>query len=235
MPVFARLLALLLAAAALGGCATTNGGNSADPWENLNRKTFAFNDSLDRHVLKPVATGYEKVVPGFAREGVNNFFDNLDDIGTSLNNFLQGKPGQGLSDAGRFVVNTTLGVFGLWDVATPMGLDKHYEDFGQTLGVWGVSSGPYLVLPLLGPSSARDAPARIVDPSWYYSNYVDPESLYWGLWGLDKVRTRANLLKAETLVNDAALDKYSFIRDAWLQRRRSQVYDGHPPRVKEEE
>jgi phospholipid-binding lipoprotein MlaA len=230
-----HLLALLLATFVLGGCATTNGGNSADPWENLNRKTFAFNDTLDRAVLKPVATGYEKVVPGFAREGVNNFFDNLDDIGTSLNNLLQGKPGQGLSDAGRFLVNTTLGVFGLWDVATPMGLEKHNEDFGQTLGVWGVRSGPYLVLPLLGPSSARDAPARIVDPSWYYSTYVDPESLYWGLWGLEKVRTRANLLKAETLVNDAALDKYSFIRDAWLQRRRSQVYDGNPPRVKEEE
>jgi phospholipid-binding lipoprotein MlaA len=235
MPVFSRLLALLLACAALGGCATTNGGNSADPWENFNRKTFAFNETLDRHVMKPVAQGYEKVVPGFAREGVNNFFDNLDDVGTSLNNFLQGKPGQGVSDVGRFLVNTTLGIFGLWDVATPLGLEKHYEDFGQTLGVWGVNSGPYLVLPLLGPSSARDAPARIVDPSWYYSTYVDPESLYWGLWGLEKVRTRANLLKAETLVNDAALDKYSFIRDAWLQRRRSQVYDGNPPRVKEEE
>ena len=235
MSRFAPLLALLAAVVALGGCATTNGEKGPDPWENLNRKTFAFNDALDRAVLKPVATGYEKVVPGFAREGVNNFFDNLDDVGTSINNLLQGKPGQGLSDAGRFLINTTLGIFGLWDVATPMGLEKHNEDFGQTLGVWGVQSGPYLVLPLLGPSSARDAPARIVDPSWYYSNYVDPESLYWGLWGLDKVRTRANLLKAESLVSEAALDKYSFIRDAWLQRRRNQVYDGHPPRAKEEE
>jgi phospholipid-binding lipoprotein MlaA len=235
MPALARITALLLFAAALGGCATTNSGASADPWENFNRKTFAFNETLDRAVMKPVAIGYEKVVPGFAREGVNNFFENLDDVGTSLNNFLQGKPGQGISDVGRFLVNTTLGVFGLWDVATPMGLEKHYEDFGQTLGTWGVQSGPYLVLPLLGPSSARDAPARIVDPSWYYSTYVDPESLYWGLWGLEKVRTRANLLKAENLVQQAALDKYSFIRDAWLQRRRSQVYDGNPPRVKEEE
>jgi phospholipid-binding lipoprotein MlaA len=235
MPVLHRLLALLLAAAALGGCATTNSGSGADPWENFNRKSFAFNDALDRHVMKPVATGYEKVVPGFAREGVNNFFDNIQDIGTSLNNFLQGKPGQGASDAGRFLVNTTLGVFGLWDVATPMGLEKHDEDFGQTLGVWGVQSGPYLVLPLLGPSSARDGPARLVDPAWYVNSYVDPESLYWGLWGLEKVRTRANLLKAESLVNEAALDKYSFIRDAWLQRRRNQVFDGNPPRVKEEE
>jgi phospholipid-binding lipoprotein MlaA len=235
MPFAARLFAPLLAALALAGCATPNGGNGADPWENLNRKTFAFNEQLDKAVLKPVAKGYEKVVPGFAREGVNNFFDNLEDIGTSLNNLLQGKAGQGASDAGRFLVNSVLGVFGLWDVATPMGLEKHYEDFGQTLGVWGVQSGPYLVLPLLGPSTARDGPARIVDPSWYYSTYVDPESVYWGLWTLDKVRTRANLLKAESLVEGAALDKYSFIRDAWLQRRRSQVYDGNPPRLKEEE
>jgi len=235
MPLAARLAAFLLAAAALGGCATTNGGNSDDPWENFNRKTFAFNEKLDQAVLKPVAQGYVKVVPGFAREGVNNFFDNLEDVGTSLNNFLQGKPGQGFSDAGRFVVNTVFGVFGLWDVATPLGIEKHYEDFGQTLGVWGVHPGPYLVLPLLGPSTLRYAPAKVVDPSWYYSNYVDPQSVYWGLWGLEKVRTRANLLKAESVLDQAALDKYSFIRDAWLQRRQSQVYDGHPPRVKEEE
>jgi phospholipid-binding lipoprotein MlaA len=230
----ARLVVPCLAALALSGCATT-GGDPKDPWEGLNRKTFAFNDALDRAVLKPAATGYQKVVPPFAREGVNNFFDNLEDVGTSLNNFLQGKPKEGLSDAGRFVVNTVFGVFGLWDVATPMGLEKHNEDFGQTLGWWGVGSGPYLVLPLLGPSTARDAPARIVDPSWYYNTYIDPESLYWGVRGLDIVRTRANLLQAEGLLDQAALDKYTFIRDAWLQRRRNQVFDGNPPRVKEEE
>lgn len=231
-----RLLPALLAAAALSGCATTGGsGDPRDPWESFNRKTYAFNDALDRAVLKPVARGYVKVVPGFAREGVNNFFDNLDDVGTSLNNFLQGKPRQGFSDAGRFVVNTVLGVFGLWDVATPMGLEKHNEDFGQTLGWWGVEPGPYLVLPLLGPSSLRDAPARIVDPAWYYSSKVDPESLYWTIWGVEKVRTRANLLQAESVLDQAALDKYTFIRDAWLQRRRNAVYDGNPPREKLEE
>src|SRR3954465_5099903 len=128
----ANFLALCLAAAVMAGCATT-GPDPRDPWARMNRATFASNAALDRAGLKPVATGYEKVVPGFAREGVNNFFDNLDDVGTSLNNFLQGKPGQGLADAGRLLVNTTLGVFGLWDVATPMGLEKHYEDFGQTL------------------------------------------------------------------------------------------------------
>lgn len=225
---------ILLASLTLAGCATT-GGDPSDPWEGLNRKTYAFNDALDRAVLKPVAQGYQKVVPAFAREGVSNFFDNIEDIGTSLNNFFQGKPKQGLSDAGRFVINSVFGIFGLWDVATPLGLEKHYEDFGQTLGWWGVGSGPYLVLPLLGPSSARDAPARYVDPQTYYTSYVDSSGVYWGFWTLEKVRTRANLLQAESIVKDAALDEYIFVRDAWLQRRRNMVYDGNPPKLKEEE
>ena len=230
-----RFLAALFLTALLAGCATPGERDPKDPWEGMNRKTHAFNEKLDEAVLKPVAQGYVKVVPAFAREGVNNFFDNLEDIGTTLNNFLQGKPREGASDFGRLVVNTFLGVFGLWDIATPMGLEKHYEDFGQTLGKWGVRPGPYLVLPLLGPSTARDAPAKIIDPSWYYSEYVNPESIYWGLWGLDKVRIRANLFQAEGVLQEAALDKYTFIRDAWLQRRRNMVYDGNPPRVKEEE
>jgi phospholipid-binding lipoprotein MlaA len=227
-----RLIPALLACLVVAGCATTP--DNPDPWEPLNRKTYAFNEALDRAVMKPVAQGYQKVTPEFAQEGVNNFFDNIEDLATGLNNLLQGKPRQGFSDLGRLVVNSVFGVFGLWDVATPLGLEKHYEDFGQTLGVWGVKPGPYFVIPLLGPSTARDAPARLVDPAWYYSDVVDPERLYWGLWGLDKVRTRANLLKAETVLDEAALDKYSFMRDAWLQRRRNQVYDGSPPREKEE-
>jgi phospholipid-binding lipoprotein MlaA len=235
LPACLRPLLFAAAIAGAAGCASIGPQQSSDPWEGLNRKTFAFNDALDRAVMKPVASGYQAVVPGFAREGVNNFFSNLEDIGTSLNNFLQGKLGQGATDAGRFVVNSVFGVFGLWDVASPMGLEKHYEDFGQTLAVWGVQPGPYLVLPLLGPSTARDAPAKAVDPSWYYSTAVDSSGTYWGFWTLDKVRTRANLLQAEGVLDEAALDKYSFIRDAWLQRRRSQVYDGSPPRVKEEQ
>ena len=228
-----RIAALLLAAAFLAGCATT--AENRDPWEGLNRKTHAFNEVLDDAVMRPVARGYVRVVPAFAREGVSNFYANLEDFGTGLNQFLQGKPREGASDLGRFAVNSVFGVFGLWDIATPLGLEKHYEDFGQTLGVWGVQSGPYLVLPFLGPSSARDAPARIVDPSWYYSEVVRPESIYWGFWALDKIQIRANLLQAESTLDAAALDKYTFIRDAWLQRRRSQVYDGNPPRIKEEE
>jgi phospholipid-binding lipoprotein MlaA len=228
-----RLLLAFLAALTLSACATT-GGDPRDPWEGLNRKTFAFNDTLDRAVMKPIAQGYQKVTPAFAQEGVNNFYANLEDIGTTLNNLLQGKVKQGASDAGRFVVNTVFGVFGLWDVATPMGLEKHDEDFGQTLGWYGVPPGPYFVIPFLGPSSARDAPARAVDPSWFYNDYL-PDRVYWSWWGLDKVRTRANLMKAESVLDQAALDRYTFVRDAWLQRRRNQVFDGNAPREKEEE
>lgn len=231
----ARLLAAVAIAAIAAGCATTGQGTKKDPWEGMNRATHGFNMALDDAVMKPVSTAYNKVVPGFAREGVNNFFDNLEDLNTGLQNILQGKPKEGFSDLGRLLVNTTLGVFGLWDVATPMGLEKHYEDFGQTLGYWGVGPGPYLVLPLMGPSTIRDAPARVVDPSWWFAEAVHPESIWWSIWGLEKVRTRANLIQSEGVLEAAALDKYTFIRDAWLQRRRSQVYDGSPPRPKDDE
>jgi len=232
-----RLFAALVVAWLAAGCTTmTDRAEAYDPWEGMNRKTFAFNDAVDKAVLKPVAQGYEKVTPAFVREGVNNFFGNLDDIGTSLNNFLQGKAGQGLTDAGRVVVNSFLGVFGLWDVATPMGLEKHEEDFGQTLGAWGVAPGPYFVIPLLGPSTVRDAPAKFADPQWFiWPRAVDNEALYWSIWGFDKVRQRANLMKAEKVLDEASLDRYSFVRDAWWQRRRNNVYDGSPPREKDEE
>jgi phospholipid-binding lipoprotein MlaA len=229
-----RLLLALLAACILAGCASTTDRSEAyDPWEGLNRKTFAFNDALDKAVMKPIAQGYQKVTPAFAQEGVNNFYSNLEDIGTSLNNFLQGKPKAGMNDMARLLVNSVFGVFGLWDVATPLGFEKHDEDFGQTLGRWGAPPGPYFVIPFLGPSTVRDAPARAVDPSWFYNDYL-ADRVYWSWWGLDKVRSRANLMKAEGVLEEAALDKYSFIRDAWWQRRRSQVYDGSPPKEKEE-
>ena len=228
-----RSILVLLAALALGGCATAGGGDPRDPWEGLNRKTFAFNDALDKAVMKPIARGYRAVTPDFVQEGVNNFYANIEDVATCLNNFLQGKPKEAMSDAMRVVMNTTLGVFGLWDVATPFGLEKHDEDFGQTLGWWGVGPGPYFVIPLLGPSTARDAPARAVDPSWYYSSAIDSNAAYWSWWGVDKVRTRTNLLRAESVLEQAALDRYTFIRDAWLQRRRNKVFDGRPPREKD--
>jgi phospholipid-binding lipoprotein MlaA len=246
MPI-ARSLAFLAALLLASACATTSTssttsatsnsnsvGDPRDPWESLNRKTFAFNDAVDRAVLKPVAHGYVAVTPVFVRSRISSFFDNLADVGTMLNDVLQGKFPQGVNDLGRIVVNTTFGVAGFWDVASQVGVERRDEDFGQTLAVWGVPSGPYFVIPFLGPSTARDAPARAVDPSWYWPRVIHNDSVYWSLWTLDKVRARASLLKAESIVEQAALDRYLFIRDAWLERRRSQIYDGKPPLEDEE-
>ena len=229
-----RLLIALAVLLLASGCATVGKTEPNDPWEGFNRSVYNFNDSADQAVLQPVARGYNKL-PGPVREGVGNFFANLEDVATSLNNVLQGKPAEGLSDAGRFVVNTVFGIFGLWDVATPLGLEKHNEDFGQTLAIWGFNSGPYLVIPFLGPSTLRDAPARLVDPSWYLGYKLDNAALSWSMWIVDEVQGRASLLKAESVLETAALDRYSFIRDAWFSRRRNMVYDGSPPRAKEEE
>jgi phospholipid-binding lipoprotein MlaA len=231
--LLAAPLALLLIAT---GCASTSGTrNPKDPWEGYNRPMHEINEQLDRAVLKPVAQGYVKVIPEFARAGVSNFFGNLNDVGTGVNNFLQGKPREGATDLGRFAFNSVVGIFGLWDVASAAGLDKHNEDFGQTLGVWGMPSGPYFVIPLLGPSSARDAPARLVDPQYATGRWIDDAAVSWAMFGLDVVNMRAYLLQSEKILDEAALDRYSFIRDAWLQRRRSQVYDGNPPKDKDDE
>ncbi|QJR15383.1 MlaA family lipoprotein [Usitatibacter palustris] len=226
------LAALLLVVAS--GCASLPGERDPrDPWEAYNRPVHEFNDGVDKAILKPIATGYQKVTPTFVQTGVNNFYGNLQDLGTGLNNILQGKVKEGASDLGRLAVNSVIGIFGFWDVATPMGLEKHNEDFGQTLGWWGVPSGPYFVIPLLGPSTARDAPARYIDPQYFWGRYIDDEATGWILLGVDVVRSRANLLKAGSILEQATLtegDSYTFVRDAWLQRRRSMVYDGKPPK-----
>jgi phospholipid-binding lipoprotein MlaA len=229
-------LAAAALAALLAGCATAGGPPpKADPWESLNRATFRMNDTLDRQFLRPVAQSYVEGFPEFFQEGVANFFDNLRDLSTGANNLLQGKFREGTSDLARFAANSVVGIGGLWDVATPMGLEKHDEDFGQTLGWWGVPPGPYFVIPLLGPSSLRDAPARWVDPSLAYNRRISDVALRNSIYVTDAVRTRAGLLKAERIVDEAALDKYTFTRDAWLQRRRHHVYDGRPPRDPEDE
>ena len=229
------LIALAVMAIATG-CATVSGPtNRQDPWEAYNRGMYTINDALDKAVLKPVAQAYAEGMPDFAQEGVGNFFGNLQDISTGLNNLLQGKFADGAKDLGRFAVNSVVGIGGLWDVASPMGLEKHDEDFGQTLGWWGVPPGPYFIIPLLGPSTLRDAPARWVDPSYAYNRQISDVAVRNSLYGLDIVRTRAGLLKAEKVLDEAALDKYSFTRDAWLQRRRSHVFDGRPPRDPEDE
>lgn len=229
------LLAVALLALVSGCASLGTQPNPADPWERFNRGSYAFNDAVDRNVLKPVAQTYVEGMPAFAQEGVSNFFDNLQDLGTGANNLLQGKFVEGASDLARFAVNSVVGIGGLWDVATPMGLEKHDEDFGQTLGWWGVPPGPYFVIPLLGPSTLRDAPARWVDPSYAYNRQISDVALRNSLYGLDIVSTRAGLLKAEKILDEAALDRYSFTRDAWLQRRRHHVYDGRPLRDPEDQ
>ncbi|SEA34484.1 MlaA family lipoprotein [Microbulbifer marinus] len=195
-----------------------------DPWEGYNRAMFRFNDTADRWVLKPVATSYRQITPIFLQYGISNFFDNMREVTNSLNSVLQGKWGQAGNDAGRFLVNTTVGVAGFFDVAQHIGLEEgDGEDFGQTLAVWGVPSGPYLVLPFLGPSTARDAPGRVVDIYTNPLTYVDHDPTLYALKLTDIIQTRASLLKVESLLQG---DRYVLLRDAYMQRREFLINDG---------
>ncbi|MEW6647739.1 MAG: VacJ family lipoprotein [Pseudomonadota bacterium] len=222
------LLPLLLA---LTGCATVPGERDPrDPWESFNRGMYDFNTDFDNKILKPVAEGYVEVVPQTARTGVSNFFSNLGDVVVLANDLLQLKFRQAASDFSRLLWNTTVGIGGLIDVATPMGLTKHEEDFGQTLGYWGVGSGPYLVLPILGPSSLRDGTGLAVDYSQFnLLNEVESDGARYTLIGLGAVDTRAGLLRTTRLMEQGALDPYLFMRESWLQMRENRVYDGNPP------
>ncbi len=214
------------------GCATTGGEvNPRDPFEPFNRSVYRFNDTIDRYALKPVAQAYQKVLPEPLQLMVGSFFANLDDLYTGANNLLQAKPREALVDFSRFVVNSTLGFAGVADVASGIGLPKHDEDLGQTLGYWGVPSGPYLVVPLLGPSTVRDAPSRVADIFATPIDLVYDKSVRErnASWALRLIHGRAALLEAEKVIQGAALDPYSLIRDGWLQRRRNAVYDGNPP------
>ncbi|HMA89933.1 MAG TPA: VacJ family lipoprotein [Burkholderiales bacterium] len=212
------------------GCATVQNPDPRDPYESVNRAVFSFNDGLDRAVLKPVATAYRDVLPSPLRVMVRNFFSNISDVFIGVNNVLQGKPGEGFSDWSRVLWNTTFGLAGINDVASEMGLEKHNEDFGQTFGVWGVKSGPYLVLPFFGPSDVRDGVGLGFDlyasPLLGYHNVPVRNSMA----AVRVVNDRAELLEASTIVEQAALDEYAFRRDFYLQRRRSLIYDGNPPR-----
>jgi phospholipid-binding lipoprotein MlaA len=194
---------------------------------------FAFNEGADQYVVKPVAEGYVKVVPEPVRDCVNNIFRNIGDIGNALNNLLQGKPADASSDICRVAINTTVGVFGCFDVATKVGLPRNNEDFGQTLGKWGIESGPYFVLPLFGPSSVRDAFGRAADIWFDVASYVHGDAWLIAAQTLRLIDTRAGLLQASRLLESVALDKYQFVRDGYLQRRRSLIHDGSPPREKE--
>ena len=223
----AVVLCLLLSA-----CATPMAERSdpRDPYENLNRKVFVVNQVFDQVLLKPVARGYSNYAPNFIQNTVGNFFGNLADVWTAVNNFLQGKPREGIQDTGRVAVNTVFGVAGLADVATKLGFPKHQEDFGQTLGVWGVKPGPYVMLPLFGPSTMRDAVAKPLDL------YADPLNLStradveYSLRAMRLVDDRARLLPTTDMIEKVALDPYQFVRDAHFQQREARVNDANANR-----
>ena len=225
------LLLLVISLALLGGCASVPGPpDERDPFESYNRAMYAFNDSVDNAVLRPVARTYKDYTPDVLQTGISNFFDNIGDLTVMVNNLLQFKIENAVSDFGRILWNSTVGIFGLIDVASHMGLQKHDEDFGQTLAVWGVPDGPYIVLPLLGPSNMRDTVGLVGDI------YVDPlfqieeeGNVYWGAVILRFIDTRADLLSASRVLEQAAIDPYIFVRDAYLQHRRNLIYDGDPP------
>lgn len=223
-----RVMAAALSALLLAGCASTDTGNNGDPHEALNRKFYNFNDSLDRNILEPVAKGYANVTPDPVREGVTNFFDNVSYLNTIANDLLQGKGGRFVEDSGRFLVNSTVGIGGLFDPATSMGLEQNNEDLGQTFGTWGANEGAYLTLPLMGPSSYRDLPAPVMaillNPLTYLSA---PVTIPAGV--VSAINARANLLDASRIRDQAALDPYTFVREAWRQRREYEIYDGNPP------
>jgi len=228
-------VAVLAAALLFSGCTTIQQarggpGQRLDPWESWNRKVFAFNESLDEHVLKPVATAYANIVPQPVRRGVDNFFANAADAWSAVNNMLQGKATPAFEDVVRFTTNSFFGIGGIFDVASEAGIPRHKEDFGQTLGTWGFGAGAYIVWPVLGPSSVRDSFGLPLD--LYYvtpARYINDGRTQVGLTALQIINTRANLLGASQVLDDIALDKYTFLRDAYLQRRRSLVFDGEAP------
>jgi len=229
-----RLALLALGVLLLAGCTTLREarggpGQKLDPWENWNRKVFAFNESLDEAVIKPVATVWANVVPQPLRRGLDNFYGNVGDAWSAINNMLQGKVANGLHDMVRFGTNTVFGLLGLIDIASEFGLDHQYEDLGQTLGHWGVGAGAYIVWPVLGPSTVRESVALPLDFSATPAMLIHDGTAVWSIATLHLLNTRANLLGASRVLDDIALDKYSFVRDAYLQRRRSLVYDGDAP------
>ena len=223
-----RALAGLCLLAAAG---VIHAQNANDPLEGWNRVVFGFNEGLDAAVLKPVATGYKNAVPELVRTGVSNVFGNFGDLWSAINQLLQGKPVVAAQMTTRVATNTLFGIGGLFDVASDLGIDRQKSDFGLTLGHWGLPAGPYIVWPLLGPSSLRDSAALPLDLSWRPSALSDDVPTRWGLSALQLIDVRASLLSAGKIIDDIALDKYVFIRDGYLARRRSQVYDGDPPEL----
>ncbi|HWX32631.1 MAG TPA: VacJ family lipoprotein [Steroidobacteraceae bacterium] len=231
-----HLLAPLGLTLTLGGCATLPSGkpDPSDRFERVNRSVYSFNRAIDHAVLRPVARSYVKITPGPVRRSISNFLANIDYPVTIVNDILQGKIRDGLSDVGRFGVNTVVGIGGLFDPASHWGLEKHDEDFGLTLAKWGVRSGPYLMLPILGPSTVRDAPGRLVDRFMTPTAYVNNTGVQVGYFVIKGVNTRVDLLDTDAVI-DSAYDPYAFVRNAWLQRREYQVHGAPPEAVFPEE
>lgn len=219
----------LAASLLLVGCASAPTANPKDPWEPMNRSIASFNDKIDDNVLKPVATGYRNVVPDLIQTGVRNVFNNFADMWSTVNNLLQLKPINTVESLGRVIVNTVFGIYGIFDVASYIKLERHPEDFGQTLGYWGVPNGPYLVLPLFGPSTLRDGASLPVDFAVSPTKLIGDIPTRNEVFALRLVSKRSELLKSGNMLEQASIDKYSFTRDAYLQYRRSQIYDGNPP------
>ncbi|MCB1877592.1 MAG: VacJ family lipoprotein [Chromatiales bacterium] len=226
---FTRGLALFSLVGLVGCAGNGEFRDEFDPWEGFNRGVYSFNKTVDTYALKPVAQGYRYVTPDFVDTGVTNFFNNINELFVSANDLLQFKFKRAGTDLGRFAINSTIGVLGLIDVASDLGMRRNDEDFGQTLGAYGVGAGNYLVLPFLGPSSVRDAVGVGVKLYSDPLNLIDPSVVQYAVYGLRIVDDRADLLDAENVLKTAALDEYIFVRDAYLQKRRDLVYDGNPP------
>ncbi|MDP2752182.1 MAG: VacJ family lipoprotein [Rhodocyclaceae bacterium] len=231
-----KLIASLALSAALllGGCATTTANNPKDPIEGFNRAMFSFNEGLDAAIIKPVSKGYDAVMPPPAKSGVINFFGNISDVFIALNNLIQGKPAEAASDVGRVLINTTIGILGLFDVASDAGLEKHEEDFGQTFGRWGIGPGAYVVIPFFGPRNVRDTAGLILDATVNPIGNIQHTPTRNAFIATHLISKRADLLSADKIIEEAALDKYSYLRDAYVQQRNYLVNDGVLPKKRDE-
>lgn len=223
------LLSLVIISTAAGCSSIRTSNDPRDPMENWNRKVQTFNDNVDKYFMKPVGQGYQWVMPSFADQAVTNFFSNINDIGVTINDLMQLKVAQSGSDGARFIVNSVAGIGGLIDVATMIDLPKHDEDFDQTLGVWGVPTGPYMVIPLFGSSSPRGISGAAGDAAMNPISYLDSGIITSGLFGLNAIDKRADNLTTEKIASEAAVDRYEFFKNAYLQRRKYLVYDGNLP------
>ncbi len=226
---FIRPCLVLLLVSFLSACATTGAGDPRDPWEGFNRGVYSFNEAVDSAIFNPISTVYKAITPEIVDTGITNFFSNVGEVSVIANDILQFKFGQALSDLARFVFNSTLGLLGFFDVSTEMGFEKHDEDFGQTLATWGMGHGPFLMVPFFGPSSVRDATGFAVDAGLFNPIfYLDNELLRAGLLTMNYIDFKADLTSASNLLEEAALDKYEFIKNAYFDRRETLVNDGEP-------